>query len=228
MTRTERLLAILQVLREMRMPVTAAVLAERFSVSERTIYRDIETLVSRGAVISGEAGIGYVLRDNFFLPPLAFDAQEAAAIMLGLRFVLRRGDALLSEAAASARAKLAAVAPHRFTEAQSLAVPLLVGPPSPPHSDTLQTVRQSLASERKLLLVYKDATGTQSSRIVWPVALGWFDDVEMLAAWCETRLAFRHFRVDRMALAEIVDERPPRARAHLLADYRAIEPHIVL
>ena len=70
MTRSERLLAILQHLREMRAPVTAHTLGERFGVSERTIYRDVETLAARGAIIASEAGVGYELRDGFFLPPL--------------------------------------------------------------------------------------------------------------------------------------------------------------
>ena len=129
MTRTERLFSILQMLREQRQPVTAATIGERFGISERTAYRDIATLTSRGATIVGEAGVGFVLRDDFFIPPLSFDADEAAALMLGLRFVLRRGDADLSNAATRARAKLAAVLPARFDDSAAARSPLVVAPP---------------------------------------------------------------------------------------------------
>ena len=61
------------------------------------------------------------------------------------------------------------------------------------------------------------------TRVVWPVALGFFDHVRMLAAWCETRQAFRHFRLDRMAAVEVLDERPPKPRRALLIDWRRAE-----
>lgn len=228
MTRSERLLEILQHLREMRFPVTARALGERFKVSERTIYRDVETLGSRGAVISGAPGVGYVLREGFFLPPLAFDAQEAAALMLGLRFVLRRGDAAMIAGAASARAKLEAVAPDAFSSIRSIGEPLLVGPAAHPVGDHLALARDALARERKLAISYADRAGAVTIRTIWPIAIGWFDDVEMIAAWCETREAFRHFRVDRLQTIRLVDERPAVGRARLLADYRALEPDIVM
>ena len=62
MTRAERLLALIQVLRRHRRPVSGRRLAEEMSVSLRTIYRDLQTLMDQGAPIEGEAGIGFVLR----------------------------------------------------------------------------------------------------------------------------------------------------------------------
>lgn len=228
MTRTERLLELLQVLRNKRLPVTARSLATDFAVSERTIYRDMATLVAQGAAIAGEGGVGYVLREDFFLPPLAFDREEAAAIMLGLRFVLRRGDPVQVVAAESARGKLAAVAPDGFSIVDAVVSPLLVGPARSRRVETLQTVRTALRRERRLAIDYVDTDGTESRRTVCPVAIGWFEDHEILAAWCETRDAFRHFRVDRIVHAEIIDARPPLARSALLARYRKIEPGISL
>jgi len=228
MTRSERLLALLQALRGRRTPVTARELAKLFSVSERTVYRDIVTLSQRGAVIDGEAGLGYLLRSDYFMPPLALDADESAAVMLGLRFVERRADDGLAAAAASARRKLAAASPASFDEAAAQKSPLLVAPPASPQARMLGVVRDALARERKLQLSYADAAGRTSGRLVWPVALGWFDEIEMLAAWCETRQAFRNFRVDRIATAQVVDERPPRPRYRLLAEYKALEPGIAL
>jgi len=223
MTRSERLLAILQALRGRRRAITAATLAQRFGVSERSIYRDIATLNLQGASIHGSAGVGYVLRQDFFLPPLAFDADEAAALLLGLRFVLRRGDAGLVRGAESARAKLAAVLPAAFDDAAGADVPLLVAPPSG-RSETLGAVRRALARQQVLRIRYSDGGGRCTERRVWPVALGWFEGVEIVAAWCERRGAFRNFRVDRIRHLESLDERPPRSRRSLLAEYSRLEP----
>ena len=228
MTRTERLLALLQILRSNRVPVTAAALAGELAVSERTIYRDVATLAAQGAVISGEGGLGYVLREEYFLPPLAFDKEEAAAIMLGLRFVLRRGDDALVTAARSARGKLAAVARQHFSVADDLAAPLLVGPQDSRRVQTLQSLREAISRERKLAIDYVDTAASVSSRTIWPLAIGWFDECEVLAAWCETRAAFRHFRIDRLRRVHIVDERPAIPRNKLFSRYRKLERGIEL
>ena len=228
MTRTERLLGLLQELRNRRLPMTANALGEIFGVSERTIYRDIATLNNRGVVIEGAAGFGYVLRDDFFIPPLAFDAAEAAAIMFGLRFALRRGDPSLADAAASARSKLVAVLPSLFDDTAASRSPLLVAPPARQQGPALGIVREALTRERKLRITYADGQDRRSERLVWPVVIGWFDGVELLAAWCETRSAFRNFRIDRIAVAELVDEQPDRPRRDLLAAYRVLEPFVAL
>jgi predicted DNA-binding transcriptional regulator YafY len=113
-SRTTRLLTLLQVLRGKSRPVTAATLAGELEISERTLYRDIAELTALGAPIYGEAGVGYVLRSGLFLPPLMLNADETEAIVLGLRYVDQRGDEVLSKAAADALAKIAAVlAPTR-------------------------------------------------------------------------------------------------------------------
>lgn len=228
MTRAERLLVIVEALRGRRSPVTARALAERFGVSERSIYRDIATLNRLGAVIEGGSGLGYVLRTDFFLPPIAFDVEEAAAIMLGLRFVLRHGDDALTEAAASARGKLTAASPVMFDDAAAFSSPLLVAPPAISNRKTLGIVRDALMRERKLQIDYLDAADLKSERLIWPVALGWFDGLVMVAAWCEARNAFRTFRLDRITKAQLVDEQPPRPRRRLLAEYRKLEPGISL
>lgn len=228
MHRVERLIAILQALRGRRMPVTANDLAKRFGVTVRTIYRDVATLVGLGAVVEGAAGVGYVLRDDHFLPPTAFDGEEAAAIMLGLRFVERRGDAALAEAARSARGKLAATSPILFGEEAAWSSPLVVGPPPTEEGFISAAVRKALSGDRKLRLDYVDANGRTSQRVVWPVVLGFFDGAEVLAAWCERRNAFRHFRLDRIRAVVTLDVKPPKPRRRLLADYRAIEPGVAL
>ena len=76
---------------------------------------------------------------------------------------------------------------------------------------------------RKLLLRYTDKTGAVTERRIWPVALGFFEDVEVLAAWCELREGFRHFRLDRIAEARLTDACLPKRRRLLLAEWRLQE-----
>src|SRR2546430_11141203 len=109
LSRSSRLLALLQALRRRRQPVTAAILARELEVSERTIYRDLAELAAQGAPVMGEAGVGYVLRPGLFLPPLMLSEDETEAVLLGLRYVDQRGDEILIQAATSALAKISSV-----------------------------------------------------------------------------------------------------------------------
>ena len=102
MSRAERLLDLIQVLRRYRQPVSGQRLADELGVSIRTLYRDIATLQGQGAAIDGEAGLGYVLRPGFMLPPLMFTEEEIEALVLGSRWVAKRSDARLGSAARNA------------------------------------------------------------------------------------------------------------------------------
>ena len=224
MSRSARLLDLVQALRRRRRPVAAAVLAQELGTSVRTIYRDVATLVAQGVPIEGEAGLGYVLKPGFVLPPLMFSDEEIEALTLGLRFVSQRGDSSLARAALDAAAKIAAVLPPDLRE-DAAAVGLLAGPawedvPSPVD---LELLRQAIRSNRKLCLRYRDAEGRPSERVVWPFALGFFDRARVLVAWCEARSGFRHFRADRMEAAELLAERTPRRRGQLLREWREAE-----
>ncbi len=224
MSRAERLLELMQSLRLRRRPVAGSALAEELGVSLRTLYRDIESLRAQGARIEGEAGLGYVLKPGFTLPPLMFSLEEVEALALGARWVEGRADEGLAKAARAALAKIAAVLPPERAEALDWPT-LLAGAGKTAEAEfaALPVVREALGKERKLAFAYSDKEGRGSTRIVWPVAVGFFDNARMLAAWCETRAAFRHFRLDRMAEVTILDERPPKARRSLLRDWRRAE-----
>lgn len=221
MSRAARLLDLLQALRRRRRPVTAAVLAQELGVSQRTLYRDVATLIGRGAPIEGEAGLGYVMRSGFFLPPLSFDEDELDAVMLGLRLIARRGDADLAHAAQDALAKILAVLPPAEEDAMSASA-LLAGPPADDRPG-IGAIRRALRAERKMSLSYRDGTGAATDRIVWPVALGFLRESDVLVAWCELRQDFRHFRLDRIVAAAPMEDRLPRRRVVLLAEWRAAE-----
>jgi predicted DNA-binding transcriptional regulator YafY len=223
MSRVERLLALLQALRRRRRPVSAAALAEELDASPRTIYRDVATLRARGAAIEGEAGIGYVLRPGDVLPPLMFGAAEIEALVLGCRWVMRRTDAPLAAAAHDALAKITAVLPAALREDAEFAG-LLVGPGASPAAQIdLAPIRAAIRTEHKLRLTYRDAGDAVTERVVWPIALAFFDHVRVVAAWCETREDFRHFRSDRIVAVADTGERYPTRRRALMAAWSAAE-----
>ena len=197
-------------------------LAEELGVSLRTLYRDIATLQSQGAAIEGEAGVGYVLRPGFLLPPLMFGDDEIEAVVLGLGWVMQHGDAQLAAAARDTFAKIVAVLPPDLRDAAESSG-VMPGPGRRAEllpSIDLAPLRAAIRHERKLRLDYADVEGRPSRRIVWPFALGFFDQTRILVAWCETRQDFRHFRADRIAVAEPIEQRYPRRRRTLLKEWR--------
>ena len=224
MSRAERLLHLLEILRRHRVPVSGARLAEELGVSLRSLYRDIATLQGQGATIEGEAGVGYILRPGFLLPPLMFSELEIEAVVLGSRWVAKRGDDELSVAARNALAKILAVLPPDLRDGAELSA-LIVGPGEALAAGDRQigAVRKAIRAERKLSIAYRGETGRATRRTIWPFALAYFDRVRVVAAWCELREGFRHFRTDRIDALDLVDERYPRRRAALLKAWREAE-----
>ncbi|ALS63268.1 helix-turn-helix transcriptional regulator [Pandoraea norimbergensis] len=221
MSRTQRLFSLMQLLRRHRYPVAGASLAESLGVSLRTLYRDIATLQAQGAHIEGAPGLGYVLKPGFMLPPLMFSEEEIEAIVLGSRWVANRTDGALADAAGNALAKIAAVLPADL-RASLEASTLLIGPgdPLPPMTVDLTVIREAIRTERKLHLAYRDEAGKTSERVIWPFALGFFERVRMVVAWCELRDGFRHFRADRIEAMTVSAARYPRGRRSLLKAWR--------
>jgi predicted DNA-binding transcriptional regulator YafY len=220
-SRSERLLGLIQVLRRHRRPVSGRTLAAETGVSLRTLYRDIATLQAQGADIEGEPGLGYVLRPGFMLPPLMFSEDEIEALVLGSRWVARRADDRLGDAARNALAKIAAVLPEDLRESLD-ATALLIGPGLPITGGgiDLAAVRQAIRGERKLAIAYRGPEGAETRRVIWPFALGFFDQVRMVVAWCELRQGFRHFRTDRIVELAAIEARYPRRRQALLKEWR--------
>lgn len=223
MSRAERLLQLLQVLRRYRRPVSGQTLANELGVSTRTLYRDIASLQAQGAMIEGAPGIGYVMKPGFMLPPIMFRSEELDALVLGMRWVADRCDETLSAGALGALAKIAAVLPaelRRELEESSL----LVGAPltRPAHTISPDLLRAAVRAESKLEITYVDGSGIQSRRVVWPFALVYFDQARVLMCWCELRADFRNFRSDRILSVEQKMERYPKRRSTLLREWRKL------
>ncbi|MFC4670046.1 helix-turn-helix transcriptional regulator [Seohaeicola nanhaiensis] len=204
MRKSSRLFEIIQVLRSAARPLTARALAERLEVSERTIYRDIAALQGMRTPIEGEAGVGYVMRRGYDLPPLNFDPEEIEALRVGLAMLARTGDGALQKAAERIRAKIEALSP----EADWLQVAPWGAPLDDPALGCVSksVLRDAVRQARKLRLTYRDADEEESVRVVRPVAVIYHLECVMLAAWCELRHDFRHFRVDRLWGCDLLEE----------------------
>ncbi len=228
MARSERLLELIQELRRHRAPVSGAALADELGISLRTLYRDIATLRAQGAGIEGEPGIGYVLKPGFLLPPLMFADEEIEALVLGMRFVAGRADAPLQRAAQHVLAKIASVLPDELRRDLDSST-LLVAPAAAPHDRIdLAAIRHAIRAERRLVIAYADAGGATSERAIWPFAIGFFEQVRVVVAWCELRGDYRHFRTDRIGAVAETGERYPRRRAALLKDWRQREAEAIM
>ncbi len=210
MRRADRLFDVIQRLRAAKAPMTAVSLGRDLEVAARTIYRDIAALQASRVPIEGAPGIGYVLRRGFELPPLMFTDEEIEAIAVGARLIARTGDPGLKKAAENVLAKIAAVVPAGL--GASLAAPPFYvsdhGAPAPPVAD-LSAIRVAVRDGRKLGIAYEDAAGNRTERTVWPVAIAYCVESTLLAAWCELRGDFRHFRADRIRALEVLGELMP-------------------
>jgi predicted DNA-binding transcriptional regulator YafY len=193
--RGDRLFEIIQLLRNAKRPLTAAQLAAALEVNVRTVYRDIAALQARRVPIDGATGIGYVLRD-FDLPPLMFTADEIEAITVGVRLVRRTGDTGLQRAAEAVLSKVQSVLPDRLRQHMG-AAPFLVSDVGARAVD-ISCVREAIRERRKLRIVYADQQERRTSRVIRPIAVAYFVEVTVIAAWCELRSDYRHFRADRI------------------------------
>lgn len=206
MRRADRLFDIIQILRRRKL-VRAHDLADELEVSERTIYRDISDLMASGVPIEGEAGIGYVLRKGFDLPPLMFNEQEIEALVLGVRIVESWADKELAEAAANVVAKVETVIPERLK--RHMAETALLAPSNHFAEPLLFDFRQLRVAVRrhcKIHFAYRDAEDRHTSRTVRPLALSFYGPIWLLVSWCELRSDFRSFRLDRIDELEVLGE----------------------
>lgn len=226
-SRAARLLQLLEHLRTYRHPVAGAQLAQAQGVSLRTLYRDIATLREQGARIEGEPGVGYVLRPGFTLPPLMFSDDELEALVLGARWVASHAaDPELARAARDAVQRIGAVLPPELrlaVETSGLFVPARAHAPSP--APWLPVLRRAIRDEHALLLHYRDEGGAVTQRRIWPFAMAFFDQARLIAAWCELRQDFRHFRADRVVDLADSGTRYPERRHALIRRWRAQMRH---
>lgn len=223
MRRADRLFQIIQYLRSRRI-TTAQWLAERLEVSERTVYRDINDLMLSGVPVEGEAGVGYVLRKGFDLPPLMFTTEELTALTLGARIVKSWADPELVKAAEQVLSKVETVLPSELKthlEKSTLFSPMA---PLPPETGRImQQLRAAIDSRHKVAISYTREDGASSERTIWPLGLFYWGAVWTLGSWCELRESFRNFRLDRIDELEVCNDTFPDIPGRNLQDLIALE-----
>ncbi len=220
MARSDRLLRLLQAMRVMSPPITAAKLSEETGVSLRSLYRDIDSLRAAGARIDGERGYGYRLVEDYALPPQSFDQMEIEALVLGLGEVQHMGDSVLASAARSALAKVAATLPDEREQQMLHAVSQVYRPQARYKLDVdMGAIRQACWQEQMLTIRYADADGAMTERSIKPLALAYHENVLAVLAWCALRQDFRIFRADRIVTLIRTGESFRPQRASLLRTY---------
>ncbi len=207
MRRADRLIRIVHFLRGRRQAVTARRIAEEFEICTRTVYRDIQDLMNSGTPISGEAGVGYLIDKQYYLPPVTFDIEELEAIGLGISMVRQWTDARFARKADSAFARIQAVLPATLQgELDQITTYSMPNQSELPWTVSLSDLREFIRDRRKIRISYSDQAQQVTIRILRPLALVFCGPVWLLAAWCEKRNDFRNFRLDRIQVAEACEE----------------------
>lgn len=224
MRRANRLFDIVEYLRRAKRVVTAQELAARLEVSVRTVYRDIADLQASRVPVEGEAGLGYMMRSGYELPPLMFTEDEIEALVFGARMVRAWGDAAFTGAADAAVSKIRAVLPDRLgriAETTRLTVAPGRTKPGDSYSTHLTPVRRAIRERRKLAVDYEALTGERTKRNLRPLGLAFFGPYWMLAAWCELRGDFRTFRIERIRTLKVTEETFRDERGKTMEDFLA-------
>lgn len=221
MARTDRLMRLMDRLRQGRGPVTAAHLAQATGVSPRQLYRDIATLRAGGALIDGEAGVGYTLTEDPALPPQSFSRLEIEALRLAVEVLPRIGDPELIAAAHAALARMIATLPERQSQQAMHAIMRAFVPPTdrPPPQVDLALIRDACWAEQALEIAYTDMNDADTRRVVWPLGMSYSDQAMMLLAYCRLRMDFRVFHINRIADARLTGDSFRPRRVALLRDY---------
>lgn len=219
MRRADRLFQLVQLIRGRRLS-TAAHLAGRLGVSERTIYRDVAELQHQGVPIEGEAGVGYRLGSGFELPPLMFTQEEAKALVASVRLAQQGLDPGLAREAEDALGKILSVLPAAArAAAESLAIYAPLFGIDKSNQQRLQKLREAVQARRKVQLHYRDPQDKTSRRTIRPLGCFFWGKVWTLAAWCEARRDFRSFRIDRIQALEVLEGRFQQEGGKTLADF---------
>ncbi|MDR0276580.1 MAG: YafY family transcriptional regulator [Paucimonas sp.] len=197
MHKADRLFQLVNLIR-VHQPITAERLAERIGVSVRSIYRYIDDLSLSGVPVYGTTGVGYALDAAFEMPPLRLSRIEVDALTLGMEMLATSADNQLAGAARTLLSKVSAGAPEQAVDPQQSPVRAL-GSINASTRGHLSTLRQAIEHKRVLQITYTSLDGAVSRRLIQPIGLFYWGGKWTVGSWCNTRAAYRDFRVDRIA-----------------------------
>ncbi|MCT4608274.1 MAG: YafY family transcriptional regulator [Pelagimonas sp.] len=219
MRRSDRLSALVEILQDGRLHL-ARDLADQLDVSVRTIYRDMDTLEASGVPIEGERGVGYLLREPVFLPPVALSLTELEALHLGVAMVQKIADPELRRAAKILAGKIDKVSRAEARIPQKWGFGVYVFAQEKLGLRFMPLVRQSIRERLKLTISYTSLQGERSDRVVRPLNIDFWGQVWTLTCWCEKRNDFRTFRMDHImhchATGDRFQDEPGKTHADFL------------
>ena len=226
MRRADRLFQILQYLRGGRL-TTAKKLAEDLEVTTRTIYRDVAHLIGSGVPVEGEAGVGYVMRDGYDLPPLMFTPDEIVALVAGARMLQGWGGTKMAAAAQEALIKIDDVLPEdaRARVGQVSIQAIASEAPLGSWRDVLDRFEAATEDHIRISITYGDEAGSKTERIVRPLGVWFWGKVWTAICWCELREGFRMFRLDRVQSMEEVTPFKPQ-KGQTLRDFMSLDNYV--
>jgi len=207
--RLSRLTAILTQLQTKRI-LTAPELAAKFSVSIRTIYRDIRALEQAGVPVLTEEGKGYSLMEHYRLPPVTFTESQANALIIAEQLVLKNKDASFIKDYSEAIDKIKAVLNHSVKDKANLLSERTRFDQNlnrERNSNNLSELQFALTNFNLVKIEYTNETQKTSSRLIEPFALLSTQENWLLVAWCRLRKEFRYFRLDRIKKLELLSEK---------------------
>lgn len=207
--RISRLTAILTQLQTKRL-LTATELADKFSVSVRTIYRDIRTLERAGVPVVTEDGKGYTLMEHYRLPPVTFTESEANALITAEQLVLKNKDASFIKAYSEAITKIKAVLKQTVKDKANLLaerVQIIQNTNNERTSSNLSALQFALTNFHLTAITYTNEANKTTNRVVEPFAILSTQENWLVLAWCRLRNEFRFFRLDRIKKLEVLTEK---------------------
>lgn len=207
--RLSRLTATLTQLQTKRL-LTAAELAQRFSVSTRTIYRDMKALEQAGVPIVTEDGKGYSLMEDYRVPPIMFTENQANALILAEQLVLKNTDAAFIKDYIEAIDKIKSVLKHSLKDKANLLAErtrFALNQNRERNSNILSDLQSALTNFNLTRIAYTNKEEETTSRLIEPFALVSTQENWLLIAWCRMRKNFRYFRLDRIKQLEILPEK---------------------
>lgn len=218
MRRSDRLSEIIEIVQDGRLHL-ARDIAARLEVSVRTIYRDFDTLVASGIPIDGERGVGYMLREPVFLPPINLSLTELEALHLGMAIVAEAADMELQTASASLTKKINKVATANGTVPKSWGFGVYPFVQAKIGFEHMPRIRAAIRNREKLEIDYLSLNNQASSRVVWPLQNAYWGRVWTMTCWCERRGDFRSFRIDRIASCNLTGTYFEDQHGRRLEDY---------
>ncbi|WP_424991216.1 helix-turn-helix transcriptional regulator [Fluviibacterium sp. S390] len=198
-------------------------MAAEAGVSRRQLYRDIATLRAGGALIDGEAGVGYRLTEDPALPPQSFSRLEIEALVLAVGELHQTGDADLEEAGQSALSRIIATLPDGQAR-QAMHTVLRSFRPPPARVEMkvdMSVLRRACWEELALDVSYRDLKGRLTEREVWPLGISYSNGTLMVLVWCCLRQDWRVFHALGIEQARLNGHSFRPRRVPLLHDYAA-------